>query len=251
MPNRILKDSICTSDNLDKLMPEQEVFWYRLIVQCDDYGRMDARPAILRAKCYPLKIDQVPEATIAHWLQVLHDAELIEVYQIDAKPYLQIRTWEKHQQIRAKRSKYPPMPTSDIIGNQAISDDSICPRNPIQSNLNPNTPTATPEPEPVLSPEARAIRNAYDACGIMLSKTHRDEHLKTIAKNGLPAWQLGFAIALEKGKQNMPLYVARCAESVHIGETRGNGQTPPVDNEMDWDADPQMANYRKAKHAKS
>ena len=52
MPNRILKDSICTSPNIDALSLEAETFFYRLLVQCDDYGRMDARPAILRARCY-------------------------------------------------------------------------------------------------------------------------------------------------------------------------------------------------------
>ena len=42
MPNRIIKESICTSCEIDSLTPEQEVFFYRLIVNCDDYGRMDA-----------------------------------------------------------------------------------------------------------------------------------------------------------------------------------------------------------------
>ena len=39
MPNRILKDSICTSPNIDTLSREAEVFFYRLLVQCDDHGR--------------------------------------------------------------------------------------------------------------------------------------------------------------------------------------------------------------------
>lgn len=55
MPNRILKESICTSDTLDELTWMEEVFWYRLIVNCDDYGRFDARPAILRSRLFPLK----------------------------------------------------------------------------------------------------------------------------------------------------------------------------------------------------
>ena len=51
MPNRILKDSICTSPNIDRVDRDAEVFFYRLIVRCDDFGRMDARLPILRAKC--------------------------------------------------------------------------------------------------------------------------------------------------------------------------------------------------------
>ena len=55
MPNRILKESICTSDEIETLSAFQETFFYRLIVNCDDYGRMDARPKILASKLFPLK----------------------------------------------------------------------------------------------------------------------------------------------------------------------------------------------------
>ena len=136
MPNRILKESICTSDTLDKLTAFQETVFYRLIVQCDDFGRMDARPKILAAKLFPLKdvrVDQIKEALLA-----LSSAELVILYQVDGKPFLQMKTWERHQQIRAKKSKYPApdgsFTASDIICNRMISDDIKCPRNPIQSN---------------------------------------------------------------------------------------------------------------------
>ena len=52
MPNRILKESICTSESIDRLSWLEEVTFYRLIVNCDDYGRMDARPPILRARLF-------------------------------------------------------------------------------------------------------------------------------------------------------------------------------------------------------
>jgi len=61
MPNRIIKESICTSNNLDSLLPEEEVFFYRLLVNCDDYGLMDARLSILRAKLFPLKLNKIKE----------------------------------------------------------------------------------------------------------------------------------------------------------------------------------------------
>lgn len=149
MPNRIIKESICTSDNIDQLSAFQECFFYRLIVSCDDFGRMDARPKILASRLYPLK--DVKTAQIEDALQALHAAELIVLYSVDGKPYLQMQTWNKHQQIRAKRSKYPAIEdgeiTNDITCNQMISDASKCPRNPIQSNTksnpNPNTNTTS------------------------------------------------------------------------------------------------------------
>jgi len=53
VPNRIIKESICTSNEIDALKPEEEILFYRIIVNCDDFGRMDARLPILRAKCFP------------------------------------------------------------------------------------------------------------------------------------------------------------------------------------------------------
>ena len=136
MPNRIIKESICTSENIDQLSAFQETFFYRLIVNCDDYGLMDARPKILAARLFPLKdlrSNQIEDA-----LRALTSAELVTLYEVDGKPFLQMNTWDRHQQVRATKSKYPK--PDDIGCNQLISDDSKCPRNPIQSNIesNPN-----------------------------------------------------------------------------------------------------------------
>lgn len=142
MPNRIIKESICTSDTIDQLTWFEEVFFYRLIVNCDDYGRFDARPAILKARLFPLK--NVTEKQISDALNKLSTVGIVTVYEYDGRPYLQLVTWDKHQQIRAKKSKYPAF---DETCNQMISNDIKCPRNPIQSesesesesNTNTNT----------------------------------------------------------------------------------------------------------------
>ena len=111
------------------------MFFYRLIVNCDDHGRFDGRPSILRARLYPLKLDTIKESHINKWLATLQAKQLIYIYSNNKQQYIQLTTWENHQQIRAKRSKYPE---PDINGNQLISDASKCTRNPIQSNPNPN-----------------------------------------------------------------------------------------------------------------
>ena len=133
MPNRIIKESICTSDNLDGLSWFEEVFFYRLIVHCDDFGRMDARPAILRSRLFPLKT--VTDKQIIAAVQSLRSADIIDLYEVDGRSYLQMRKWDNHQQVRAKKSKFP---SPDEGCYQLISGDSKCPRNPIQSESNPN-----------------------------------------------------------------------------------------------------------------
>jgi hypothetical protein len=148
MPNRIMKDSICTSPNIDQLSRDAEVFFYRLIVQCDDFGRMDARLPILRAKCYPLQIDRVSQDDIRAWLAELANACLVTLYTVDGADYLQMRTWDRHQQIRAKRSKYPDMQSSDINCNQVISDAPVIQSNPI-TNVPADAGSADAERTPV------------------------------------------------------------------------------------------------------
>jgi len=160
MPNRILKESISTSPTVDELTAEEEVFFYRLLVACDDYGRFDARPPILRARCFPLRLDLITDGNIRYWLGRLQEVGLLTVYAVGGLPYLQLATWERHQQVRAKRSKFPSPdsadPSSAETCKQVIADASICPRNPIQSESNPNpnhvvsadsTTTEAPEPK--------------------------------------------------------------------------------------------------------
>ena len=124
MPNRLIKESVCTSDNLDRLSWFEEAMFFRLIVNCDDFGRMDARPAILRSRLFPLKT--VTDTQIEKALQSLRSADMIDIYVVDGRSFLQMRTWEKHQQVRAKKSKYPApdnsMIASDINCKQMISN---------------------------------------------------------------------------------------------------------------------------------
>lgn len=141
MPNRILKESITTSENIDELTAFQETVFYRMIVTCDDYGRADARPKLLASKLFPLK-DISPEE-IEDALRGLASADLLTTYTVGGKPYLQMKTWGKHQQVRNKVSKFPSPDEADEICdqlksnaincNQLIENVPVIQSNPIQS----------------------------------------------------------------------------------------------------------------------
>lgn len=161
MPNRIIKESICTSEEIDHLTPEQEVFFYRLMVNVDDYGLLDARPKILASKCFPLK--SVDTKKIEAWLQALAGVGLINRYEVEGLPYLAIAKWAQHQQIRAKRPKYPaPESGSAIIYNQVQANVPVIQSNPIQSESNPNTKSnRTAKPFSGYTPEFEQAWEAY------------------------------------------------------------------------------------------
>ena len=107
MPNRIIRESILTSERVDELDPAAEVFYRRLLSKVDDYGRYDARPSILRASLYPLRVDRVREADCTRWIAICEKAGLIALYQHDGKPFLAVANtgW----QVRSP-SKYPEHP---------------------------------------------------------------------------------------------------------------------------------------------
>jgi hypothetical protein len=137
MPNRILKESICVSDSIDQLSWFEEVLFYRLIVSCDDYGRYDGRPAIIKNRLFPLK-ENLTLKNVSAAINKLASAGLVVLYEFEGKPFLCLPTWNEHQTVRAKRSKYPApedgVKTSEIICKQVQADVPV-----IQSNTKSNT----------------------------------------------------------------------------------------------------------------
>lgn len=90
MPNRIIREGILSSERVDRLDSAAEVFYRRLMSKVDDYGLYDARPTILRASLFPLRVDRVREADISRWIAECEKAGLIALYYHDGKPYVQI-----------------------------------------------------------------------------------------------------------------------------------------------------------------
>jgi hypothetical protein len=107
MPTRYLKPGIRDSEAIDLLSPVGETMFCRLLVTVDDFGRTDARPAMVKANCYPIK-KAMTEDRCAATLQELAQAGLVDLYRVDGKPYLQMRKWDNHP--RAAASKFPAPP---------------------------------------------------------------------------------------------------------------------------------------------
>lgn len=143
MPNRILREGILTSERVNLLSWEAEVFYRRLMSVVDDFGRYSAHPALLRAALYPLKLDTVRDANVERLLAECERASLVRVYEVtDARPdrsttsvgrssrervgsskrYLEIADFR--QQVRAKESKYPHPPSDELRLRSACVADA-------------------------------------------------------------------------------------------------------------------------------
>lgn len=156
MPNRLIKESVCTSEKVNGLTDFQFRLWALLITYVDDYGRGDARPAVIRGRCFPLRMETVTEKRITEGLKALEEAGCIVEYEANDGRYLCFPNWEKHQTIRNKKSKFPPPPATC---KQLKSIESNCNQLQanapvIQSNPNPN-----PNPNPVVVVDAQERDN--------------------------------------------------------------------------------------------
>ena len=160
MPNRIIQESICSSDTINGLTPAAEITFYRLLVCVDDYGRIDGRPAMLKAKLYPLRT-KMREDQAAGYMDELEAAGLIWSYQIDNRKYYQVTKWEEYQRVRNKRSKCPaPIDSNSpqlAVNCQQVADN--CQQVATECGLNPN-PNPNPNPKPKPEEERARVENA-------------------------------------------------------------------------------------------
>ena len=133
MPNRIIKESIRTSDTVAEMTDFQFRLWVGLIVSADDYGRGDARPEILKGQIFPLR-KKVKEKDIESALNGLAALGCVDLYSVNGKPYYSFPTWGDHQRIQTKRSKFPA-PTENGESRQSTVSHGEIPleSNPIQS----------------------------------------------------------------------------------------------------------------------
>ena len=105
MPRRLIRDGILTSDRIDKLSPQAERFYFRLLLVVDDYGRYVADNRILKSSVFPLK-DDIRTADISRWCAECAEAGLVRLYTVAEKHFLEVADF--NQSIRAKSSKFPP-----------------------------------------------------------------------------------------------------------------------------------------------
>ena len=145
MPNRILRDWT-TSDAIDRLTPEQECTFTRILMAVDDFGRFEADPRLLAARLYPLRIGKTSAQHMHSICDALAKQGIIKVYQVEGRKYLQVVKWQNVP--RAKTSKFPAM--LDTCTADAQQTHSTC------STSAPVTGTVTDdrnrEPEPLSSP---------------------------------------------------------------------------------------------------
>jgi uncharacterized phage protein (TIGR02220 family) len=150
MPNRIVREGIITSESVNTLAWPEEVFYRRLHSVVDDYGRFHANLSLIRAACYPLRLNDVSDQDVGKWLAVCATKGLVRVYEVEGKRFLEVAKFA--QQVRAKASKFPQPPddcaadatqttsTSTASAHLVVVGDGVVSEGDITSGKNGPTP---------------------------------------------------------------------------------------------------------------
>ena len=144
---RILKKSICQSEEIDQLSWFEEVLFYRLIVNCDDFGIFDGRTKIIKSSLFPLK-ENITLKQIESAIMRLATVGLVRAYEVQGRPFLQLPTWSLHQRVRNSRHIYPTpeeMGESDNSPQSAATRRELPPKSESESKYKSES---EPESEP-------------------------------------------------------------------------------------------------------
>lgn len=134
MPNRIIKESLLTSDKIASLSDFEFRLWVGLILSVDDAGRGDARPAIIKGRVFPLR-ERVSLKDIEVAIHGLAAKGCISLYKVGGKSYFWFPTWDNHQRIRDSKPKYPSPENADA--DSLPQSAATCGDPPPESNPNP------------------------------------------------------------------------------------------------------------------
>lgn len=116
MPARLLREGILTSEAVDSLSVHAELLYRRLMSVVDDFGLFHGNPKLIRAACYPLRLDQVSDEDIVRWLDECVAAGLLARSTFEGKAVVAILRFGQQQ--RSSASKY--LPKADAAGIQSF-----------------------------------------------------------------------------------------------------------------------------------
>lgn len=135
MPNRILRPWL-DSEAMNSLSDAAEVFFVRLIMCVDDFGRFYGSPQLLKSYLYPMKNMRISD--ISRLIAACVKAGVIADYEHEGKSYLQIVKFK--QRLRKQKSIFPAPPQA-ILAKCKLEEQSTDESTSTGRQLSANRPT--------------------------------------------------------------------------------------------------------------
>lgn len=140
--DRMVRGGIVSSQRLAKLSWVAREFFRNLFHVCDDAGRFEANPALLRAALFGADLQKVSERDVQGFMVACHQAGLLKLYTVEGRGYGEVLRFGQ-EGLRTRRVIYPAegQPTEEALPGFGLGDADPPPR-----------------PEPPSSPPKRAVR---------------------------------------------------------------------------------------------
>ena len=121
----MIRESALTSITLDALSHGAERFFWHLVLVADDYGRFNADPRVLLARCFPLRVARTRLDQVVGWWNELVDTKTVTPYRHGENFYGYFPAWDKHQKLRRGVPRFPDPPDMPSIGAERGIHDSL------------------------------------------------------------------------------------------------------------------------------
>src|SRR4030042_1905829 len=118
----MIREGFLDSEKVNALKPEEQLFFVRLMLIADDYGRSDGRIDVIRSRCYP--VGETSLSQISEMLSSVCRVGLIDTYEVGGKKYVSIPHFD--QRLRSKREKYPPPPERQACDGHVTAMRRAC-----------------------------------------------------------------------------------------------------------------------------
>lgn len=119
---RMLKKEISKSKKLAKCSPKAQVLWFMMLPHTDIEGRVDACPQIVKGRY--LTMFNYTESAIQKYLEELHKARLIVLYQIDGDQYVEYTRFQDFQTLNPNREAESKIPAPTPEDSRVTPEDS-------------------------------------------------------------------------------------------------------------------------------
>jgi len=210
MPNRVIKQSVCTSPNFNLLDDAAEILFYRLLTFADDHGCFEASPDILRGQLFPKKMSQWTYKKIVNSLVNLANHEIILLWTENNRLYGNFLTFASHQRVRSLHNRKTPKPkraTDAVSVNEYLASFAVnCQQVADNCRQLTSSDRLKPKPKPNLKPN---LNLKEIGLGKKLKpKTYADSNKKSEIQNDQAGQVLKLAF-LKKFKTNPFPYIGK------------------------------------------
>ena len=123
---RSIYPEICDSRSLARCGILANALWPRLLVRCDDQGRMPGDAGDVLGECFPKMLSKVSVRAVQAALGELSAEHMVKVYKASGETYLQVLAWWRwqHYAKRAYPSRFPAPEgwTDYVYGREGVDE---------------------------------------------------------------------------------------------------------------------------------